>query len=85
MNSDYGKGKDAGKTIKYRITAENSNYGKKVEEIIVTKPETTYDNDKAKESQEEPPVRILLGRRPVLSAEMEYSDFIKRASKRSLN
>lgn len=29
MNSDYGKGKDAGKTIKYRITAENSNYGKK--------------------------------------------------------
>ena len=82
MNSDYGKGKDAGKTIKYRITAENANYGKKVEEIIVTKPETTYDNDKAKESQEEPPVRILLGKRPVLSAEMEYSDFIKRASKK---
>lgn len=83
QNSDYGTGEKASEKIEFEIVAENSKYGTKSETVTIIKPEITYDEEKAKESKEEPPVRIMLGRKPSITAEMEYADYIKRVSKKN--
>ena len=83
QNSDYGTGTNAADKVEFEIVAENSKYGTKSETVTIIKPEITYDEEKAKLSKEEPPVRIMLGRKPSITAEMEYADYIKRISKKN--
>ena len=83
QNADYGTGDNASEKVEFEIVAQNDKYGTKSQTVTIIKPETTYDEEKAKLSKEEPPVRITLGRKPQISAEMEYADYIKRVSKKN--
>jgi outer membrane protein OmpA-like peptidoglycan-associated protein len=83
QNSDYGSSKDPAKSVQFEVTASNPNYGERKEVVTVSKPETTYDKDKANASVELPPLNILLGKKPEIAAEMEYADYIKRVAKKN--
>ena len=80
-NTDFGNPKDSIKSINFEITASNPTYGETKQTVTIDKPKQTKDRSKAAEKNEVK-VTLKLGQRPVIGAEMEFSDYIKRASKK---
>jgi len=78
-NSDYGEGKDAADRVQLEISAFNPKYGKRSVFQEVIKPKKTDDPEEAKKFADEINVKILMGQRPVLTAEIDEADYIKRA------
>jgi outer membrane protein OmpA-like peptidoglycan-associated protein len=75
-NADYGAAKDSLKYVDLEITATNPKYGSKTVTQRVDRPSTTEDPDETKKS-DEIKVKITLGQRPVLAAEMDEADYIR--------
>ncbi|MFN9302562.1 MAG: OmpA family protein [Candidatus Kapaibacterium sp.] len=80
-NTDFGNPKDSIKSADFEIIATNPTYGETKKVVTIDKPKQTKDRKKAEEKNEVK-VTLKLGQRPVIGAEMEFSDFIKRASKK---
>ena len=78
-NQDFGNPKDSIKSIDLQVTAENEKYGKKSKVVRVEKPKKVEDKSQAGSVSEEIFVKITLGQKPVLGAEMDEADYIKRA------
>lgn len=77
-NADYGNPKDSLDHVMLEITAQNDKYGSNTVTQRVDKPSKTEDPKEA-ERQLEVRVRISLGQRPVLNADIAESMYIKRA------
>ncbi|HRI31321.1 MAG TPA: OmpA family protein, partial [Candidatus Kapabacteria bacterium] len=80
-NTDFGNPKDSIKSAHFEIIANNPTYGETKKVVTIDKPKQTKDRKKAEEKNEIK-VTLKLGQRPVIGAEMEFSDFIKRAAKK---
>ncbi|MEJ5244881.1 MAG: OmpA family protein [Bacteroidota bacterium] len=78
-NSDYGEGKESADRVQLEISAFNPKYGKRSVFQEVIKPKKTDDPEEAKKFADEINVKILMGQRPVLTAEIDEADYIKRA------
>lgn len=78
-NSDYGEGKESADRVQLEISAFNPKYGKKSVFQEVIKPKKTDDPEEAKKFADEINVKILMGQRPVLTAEIDEADYIRRA------
>lgn len=81
-NTDYGNPKDSIKVLKMEITASNPKYGETKKIVEIEKPKKTRDKSASQQSLEINTV-LKLGQRPVLSAEMDFADYIKRAGKKN--
>ncbi len=79
-NKDYGNPKDSVKFITLDITAENPKYGSKTVQQKVDHPGITKDSLET-QTLAEIRVKITLGERPILRAEMEEAEFITEAKK----
>ncbi len=80
-NTDFGNPKDSIKSITFEISASNPTYGETKQTVTIDKPKQTKDKNKAAEKNEVK-VTLKLGQRPVIGAEMEFADFIKKKSKK---
>lgn len=79
LPADYGNPKDSIKEIKFEVTATNPKYGTTTKVVSVTKPEQTKNKDEAGKPIEVR-VELKLGQRPVIGAEMAFSDYITRVA-----
>jgi outer membrane protein OmpA-like peptidoglycan-associated protein len=77
-NTDYGEGKDATNEVMLEITANNPKYGSKSITQKVIKPKKTDDPEEAKKFADEINVKILMGQRPSLVADIEEAEYIRR-------
>lgn len=78
--TDFGDPKLGITEFDLEITAENPNYGSVTEKVHVQKPPEVRTEEEAQQSLE---IRVVLklGQRPVLQAQIEPADYIKRRSK----
>lgn len=77
-NTDYGNPKDSIEFVDYEITASNVKYGSRSITQRVIKPKMTDDPEEAKKFADELNVKITLGQRPSLVAEVDEAEYIKR-------
>ncbi len=77
-NTDYGNPKDSLKFVDLTISAENPKYGKKSVVQRVTKPSKTEDPNEINKFADEIKVVVPLGNRPVLKADIDEADYIRR-------
>lgn len=80
-DTDYGNPKDSIKQIDFEITASNPNYVPKKVAQRVIRPEITEDETEASKTAETLEITITLGERPILAAQVEEGDYIKRSKK----
>ncbi len=79
-NNDYGNPKDSLEFVDIEILAENPKYGKKVLTQRIERPGITENPDEA-DKPDEVRVKLTLGQRPVIAAEIDESDYVKLAKK----
>jgi len=79
-NSDYGNPKDSLEFVDLEITAENAKYGKKTIVQRVERPGITENPDEA-QKPDEIRVKVTLGQRPTLVADIDESEYVKIAKK----
>lgn len=77
-NDDYGDPKDSVKYINFEITASNPKYGKKTVIQKVEKPKITNNEEEAGKIEDEINVKIPLGQRPILSADVETARYVEQ-------
>ncbi len=77
-NTDYGNPKDSVEFIDFEITAANIKYGKRTTTQRVYKPKKTDDPEEAKKFADEKRVKLTLGQRPEIVANIDEADYIKR-------
>jgi len=77
-NDDYGDPKDSVKYINFEITASNPKYGKKTVIQRVEKPKITNNEEEAGKIEDEINVKIPLGQRPILSADVETARYVEQ-------
>jgi outer membrane protein OmpA-like peptidoglycan-associated protein len=75
-NPDYGNPKDSLKFIDLEITAAHPKYGSKTVTQRVTRPDMTENPDEVNKPADEIDVVVTLGQRPVLTAEIDESEYI---------
>ncbi len=76
-NLGYGDPKDSNMFVDLLITATNDKYGKVEKTVRVPKPAPVKDQNDATVVYMDT-VKLTLGRRPVLKAEMDFSDYHKQ-------
>lgn len=76
-NTDYGPPKDSIDFVELEITAKNDKYGSTTVIQRVDKPSKTEDPTEA-ENKLEIKVRISLGQRPVIAAEIDEAAYVKQ-------
>lgn len=74
-NTDYGETENE---VNLEIIATNPKYGTRSVIQKVVKPKKTDDPEEAKKFADEINVKILMGQRPVLAAEIDEADYIRR-------
>lgn len=79
-NTDYGNPKDSLEFVDVEILAENPKYGKKVVTQRIERPGITENPDEAAKP-DEVRVKLTLGQRPVITADIDESDYVKIAKK----
>lgn len=77
-NNDYGNPKDSLEFVDIEILAENPKYGRKVVTQRIERPGLTENPDEAAKP-DEVRVKVTLGQRPVIEAEIDESEYIKLA------
>jgi outer membrane protein OmpA-like peptidoglycan-associated protein len=77
-NNDYGDPKDSINAVEYEIVAENPKYGRTAKAIRVIKPSLTEDPNSSDRIVEEMFVKLTLGQRPVLKAEMDEAYYVTK-------
>lgn len=79
-NTDYGNPKDSLEFVDIEILAENPKYGRKVLTQRIERPGLTENPDEAAKP-DEVRVKLTLGQRPSIVADIEESDYVKLAKK----
>lgn len=79
-NNDYGDPKNPADYVNIEIEAENNVYGNTKIVQRVERPSKTEDPNKAKQP-DEIRVKLTLGQSPVINAEMDEAEYIKKAKK----
>jgi hypothetical protein len=79
-NNDYGNPKDSLEFVDIEIVAENPKYGRKVHTQRIERPSDTENPDEAAKP-DEVRVKMTLGQRPVLTADIDESEYVKLAKK----
>ena len=79
-NADYGNPKDSLEFVDIEITAENPKYGKKTVVQRVERPSVTENPDEAAKP-DEIRIKITLGQRPVLTPDIEESEYVRIAKR----
>jgi outer membrane protein OmpA-like peptidoglycan-associated protein len=76
-NADYGMGEAKDTKVNYTVVASSPAYGERSITVEVEDPGQTTNSDESKVATE---IRktITLGQRPVITAEMEFSDYVKK-------
>lgn len=77
-NTDYGDPKDPADFVNIEISAENPKYGSTKIVQRVDRPAKTEDPTKAKQP-DEIRVKLTLGQTPVINAEIDEAEYVKRA------
>ncbi len=78
VNEDYRKGSEEFESVSFEITATNEQYG--TTKIIqkVDKPSTTNDASEANTVDIEYKLKLTLGQKPVIAAEVKEGDFLQQ-------
>jgi outer membrane protein OmpA-like peptidoglycan-associated protein len=76
-NTDYGDPRDSIKFVDFQITVENEKYGQKSKTQRVRKPPKTENPEEAEQVADEIFVKMTLGQKPVINAEMDEANYIR--------
>jgi len=76
--ADFGNPKDSIKVANFEVTAENVNYTKVVRMQPIGRPPMTQDQSEAEKVAGDTTVIFTMGQRPVIGAEIDEADYIKR-------
>lgn len=77
-NTDYGDPKDSIKFVDIEITATNPKYGTTSLVKRIEKPDVTEEIEETKEFASEIKVKLVLGQKPVIQADIAEADYITR-------
>jgi len=82
-NTDYGNPRDSLEFVDFEITASNPRYESRTMTQRVIKPRKTDDPEEAKKFADNIFMKFLLGQRPVIAADIDEADYIKRTKTRN--
>lgn len=78
VNEDYRKGDQEMDFVNFEITATSSQYGSTTIIQKIDKPEITNDADEANKVDIEYDVKLTLGQKPVLAAQVNEGEYLKQ-------
>lgn len=78
LNEDYRKGEQEMDFVNFEITATSPQYGTTTMIQKIDKPEITNDADEANKVDIEYDVKLTLGQKPVLAAEVKEGEYLKQ-------
>lgn len=76
--TDFGNPKDSINAVTLEISAENEKYGKKMKALRINRPVETIEEGDADTPFEEHFVKLTLGQKPILAAEIDEADYVGR-------